>query len=107
MFLVTVVDIRNAIAHSVNGYRLNDRTLLYHGRQMFLTFHIPDIGSEAHSDFHPTNTKIFYSCYSVGESIVTEDYLLPSLRCIELNSSVFFVASLPTQSSLLFSDKFT
>ena len=46
---------------------------------MFVSFHIPDISSVAHTDFHPTNTRSFYPCCNVGESIATEDYLLPSL----------------------------
>ena len=68
---------------------------------MYLSFHTPDIGSVARSDFHPTNTKIFYPCYNVGESLVTEDYLLLNLGCIGLNSSVFFMASFFTNTEYL------
>jgi len=65
---------------------------------MFLSFYIPDIGFVAHSDFHPTNTKIFYPCYNVGKSIATEEYLLLSLGCIHLNSSVFLMGSFVTNT---------
>jgi len=62
------------------------RTLFYQRGPIFLSFHIPNIVSEAHSGFHSKNTRIFYPFYNVGESVVTEDYLLPSIECIESSS---------------------
>jgi hypothetical protein len=60
--------------------------------------HIPDIGSGAHSDFHPTNTRSFYPFYNIGDGIATEEYLLTSLECVELNSSVSFMALFVTNT---------
>jgi hypothetical protein len=72
--------------------------MVHLGGKVLPSIHIPDIGSGTHSDFYPTITRSFYPFYSVGESIVTEDYLLPSLGCVELNSSVFFMAGFVTNT---------